>query len=282
MIKFKEILDKSSKKYQCPGCGKKTFVRFIEIETGNLLNQTYGRCDREQQCGYFKKPQNSNFTYTKKYFEPITKKTDYIPIEKLDYYCNNDISKCDFYVFLKSNFPYEKVNKAMIDYFVSCKDKNVIFWQIDNLEKIRTGKIMSYNSLTCKRSGYIDWIHDKGYNIKQCLFGLELINHNKNKQIAIVESEKTAIICSIVMPDFIWMATGAMHQLKQENLFALKNREIFLFPDLGVFHFWNLLAQKLNNFGFNIKCSDIIENESKLKKGDDLADLILKDISKWI
>ncbi len=43
-------LDKSSKKYLCPNCGKKRFVRFVDIETGDYLPEQYGRCDREANC----------------------------------------------------------------------------------------------------------------------------------------------------------------------------------------------------------------------------------------
>jgi len=39
------------------------------------------------------------------------------------------------------------------------------------------------------------------YNLKQCLFGLHLLNENL-KQVAIVESEKTALIMSIEFPNY--------------------------------------------------------------------------------
>lgn len=39
-------LDKSSKKYLCPDCGKKRFVRFMDIKTGEYAPEQYGRCDK--------------------------------------------------------------------------------------------------------------------------------------------------------------------------------------------------------------------------------------------
>ena len=56
MIQFKYKLDKSSKKFVCPKCGKRTFVKYIETETGNYLTDDLGRCDRETNCCYHKPP----------------------------------------------------------------------------------------------------------------------------------------------------------------------------------------------------------------------------------
>lgn len=52
--------DKSSKKFVCPNCNKKRFVRFVNTETNNYLEDIYGRCDSETSCGYFVKPNIDN------------------------------------------------------------------------------------------------------------------------------------------------------------------------------------------------------------------------------
>lgn len=54
--KHRYILEKGSKKHYCPECNKKTFVLYIDTETGKYLPEQYGRCDRESKCSYHLNP----------------------------------------------------------------------------------------------------------------------------------------------------------------------------------------------------------------------------------
>ena len=59
-----------------------------------------------------------------------------------------------------------------------------------------------------------------------------------NKPVAIVESEKTAIVASIYIPEYVWIATGGKNGCKwkeKDIAKVLLNREqpIYLFPDLN-------------------------------------------------
>ncbi|WP_394341409.1 DUF6371 domain-containing protein [Salinimicrobium sediminis] len=65
----------------------------------------------------------------------------------------------------------------------------------------------------------------------ECLFGLHLLNSDKQKAIALVESEKTAVIASIAFPQFIWMATGGLMNLKGPHA-----DNLIFFPDAGCFN----------------------------------------------
>lgn len=60
-IQHQYILDKSSKKYHCPQCNKKTFVLYIDTLTNEYLPEQYGRCDRESKCNYFLNPYNDDY-----------------------------------------------------------------------------------------------------------------------------------------------------------------------------------------------------------------------------
>jgi len=54
-------LEKGSKKHHCPDCNKKTFVLYIDTETGDYLPEQYGRCDRESKCSYHLNPYSDGY-----------------------------------------------------------------------------------------------------------------------------------------------------------------------------------------------------------------------------
>ncbi len=174
-----------------------------------------------------------------------------------------------------------------------------IFWQIDHEDKIRSGKIMVYDPSTGKRDkNKNSWVHSvlklDDFNLNQCLFGNHLIRSEpKHKPVSIVESEKTAIIASILKPDFIWMATGGKAGLKVSKFKFLKDRDIILFPDLtkpgdkfNCFEKWTDFAKELRDDipGINIQVSDYLEtratDEEKIQ-GLDIADYFLKWEWEW-
>ncbi len=61
MNEYRYILDKSNKKHHCPDCNRKTFVCYIDTETGDYLPEQYGRCDRESKCLYHLNPYKNGY-----------------------------------------------------------------------------------------------------------------------------------------------------------------------------------------------------------------------------
>jgi hypothetical protein len=280
---YQNTLDKSSKKFICPNCGKRTFVRFVETESGKYLAENFGRCDRESECRYYVHPVNEKM-YFRAFKTPEEIPTSYISSEIM-YKTENNYEENNFVNFLLKHFDVKQVGRALELYHIGTSKKwngACVFWQIDNQNKIRTGKIMLYDKSNGKRIkepyNHVNWSHKvlkiEDFNLKQCLFGLHRITVELNKPIAIVESEKTAIIMSLVSPDFVWMATGSKANLKEEFLKPLRNRKIILHPDYGEFEDWQKLVSKLKDKGYKIAISDLLE-KMQLKKGYDLADYYL-------
>ena len=202
MKQFKYHFDKSSKKFNCPQCGKKRFVKYVETETGHYADSKYGRCDRQDNCGYKLYPNDNSIVYynyiTPKPIEPSFIEKDIFQATLTNYELNPLVT------YLINHYNNDEVNATIDKYKVGTSKMNngaTIFWQMDNTGNIRTGKIMAYDITTGKRIKdkniiAISWVHYKlkkaKESIRQCLFGLQLFNDNI-KQVAIVESEKTAI-----------------------------------------------------------------------------------------
>ncbi|MDX9798932.1 MAG: DUF6371 domain-containing protein [Bacteroidales bacterium] len=307
-MEYKYKLEKysSKSKHTCPSCGRaKCFTRYIDTESGQYINDNVGICDHKNSCGYHLPPKEFRaFNDLKdfKNFRPIQKKEK--TLCEIDPYYLKLSLKCeimsDFETFLRSKFTPEEVDMATERYFLSSnKDGHVVYWQIDNLSRIRTGKIMAYNPITGKRlkqpqqlnnstTQHLTWVHaelkrqmllDKDWQLSQCLFGLHLLNQFPDKRVNIVEGEKTAVIMSIFLPEELWMSTGGFDGLNKEKLMPLKGRQIRLFPDLGCYDGWLVKAEEImRQSGLKIDVFKGLEEFDKdlgLKEGDDLADLYL-------
>lgn len=293
MITFKYSLDRSSKKHTCPNCLQKRLVRYINIETNYYLEESVGRCDRESSCGYHKRPFANT---TIEYSTPILSKT--APNKAISNICKNLFAKTlikydsnNLFKFLSIHFEKHDIINCFQLYKIGTSKKwngATIYWQIDTNNEIKTGKIMLLDEISGKRIKepfpHISWVHKElkleNFNLQQVLFGLHLINQFPDKNyIAIVESEKTAIIMNLILPQYIWLATGGKQNLKQSLLLPIKSKDITLFPDKTEFEDWNKISKQLQQNGFNIKCSNLIETKN-ICNGLDLADLLEVELTK--
>jgi hypothetical protein len=295
-------LKTGSKKHLCPKCGKKRFVRYINSITGDYLPERYGRCDREINCAYHLNPYKDGYAKMNHEQEqnnkfgnwnlmkpvPNSKPISFIPVELLKhsrtkYYQNN------FIKWLTTLFDSDTIIEVINSYYIGTAtlwSGATIFWQIDGQGNVRTGKIMLYNPDTGKRVkvpyDHISWVHKSlkqpEFTLSQCFFGEHLIRVNPVKPIAIVESEKTAIIASVYLPQFNWLATGGIGNLSIDKCKALKGKNVFLFPDLNGYDKWNRKAKELANHGHFI-ISDLLEaNASEIERmqGLDIADYLVQ------
>jgi Domain of unknown function (DUF6371)/Zinc beta-ribbon finger, putative len=304
---YKYTLHKSSKKHLCPNCEKKRFVLYIDVETGNFISPKVGRCDREINCGYHYPPksffQDNNQEYVSKVDNTIPNSSSG---DEYHFHASDELNKSltnfdknKFIEFLRTKFDTNKIEEMMSNYKIGTAQNNyygTVFWQIDVKQKIRGGKIISYDSYG-KRSKYINWVHSiktkqnqiQEFNLNQCLFGEHLLKTSE-KVIAIVESEKTACIMSMLFNKYLWLATGSLNGLTSKKVQVLKNSKIILYPDLGIdglngspFSIWKMKCDQLKKVGFDIEISNLLEKKGTdydKKNGYDIADYFLKRIDK--
>lgn len=287
-MEYRYGFEKGSKKHHCPQCGKKTFVRYMDNISGENLPLEFGRCDRENNCGYVKIPYGKyTNTYEVKYTPPPP--ISYHPIELIEKSGRN-FKQNNFIQFLKKLFSEDEVKSVILKYLLGTSklwEGAMVFWQIDNYQNVRHGKIMQYNPDTGKRvkdsngKAYISSVRSslklKDFNLKQCLFGLHLINETESRTVGIVESEKTAVIMSLFKPEYVWLATGSKQGFNYEMLNPLKGYKIIAFPDKTEYNDWRDRAMELQDFGFDISISKYLE-VTTYPSGSDLADVFIDKV----
>ena len=161
------------------------------------------------------------------------------------------------------------------------RDGGVIFWQIDEHDRLRDGKIMYYRpdchrdhdrnptwvSYQLRRAGMLP----PDFTSDHCLFGLHLsgpaADPGQASAVAVVESEKTAVIMSELQPQYLWLATGGKTELNVAKLEPLAGRRVILFPDTDpvgdTYRQWYEVAQAATDvFGRPVTVSSILEQRA--------------------
>ena len=119
-----------------------------------------------------------------------------------------------------------------------------------------------------------------GLKSNACLFGLHLTGEHPEAPVAIVESEKTAIICSqwLKAEGFLWLATGGSSGLSVERLRPLQGRRIILFPDTDpkgeTFRRWRSVAIEVwERLRLSVGISDVLERMASTEEKERKIDI---------
>lgn len=302
----------------CPECGRKAcFTRYID-EAGEIsFPDSVGMCDHINSCGYHYTPKEyfrDNPAVKERLSEqernsrtPTAARPTAKPVPEQE----PRIS------FLPSDWVEQSMRRYDINplhrYFIRVMGKKdtdrlfrlyrvgtsrmwkgaAVFWQTDRNGNVRAGKIMGYDVETGHRIkepfNHVSWVHSArkipDFRMKQCLFGEHLLSDTSAamsaKPVAIVESEKTALVAAHFIPDFVWLATGGMHGcFSGEAMQVLDGREVILFPDLKATEEWRQRLPMLESFCRRATCSDLLEriatNEQR-SQGLDIADFLLME-----
>lgn len=273
-------------------------------EAGDPLHEYVGRCDHESSCGYH---------YTPKQFfadhpdlkpgkdwrdghpifvtKPTPKPLCFIP----DHVVNRSVRfnhDFDLITFLKTILDPMVVEGLIEQYHMGVtRGRDTIFFQIDKLGRCRTGKVMKYDPDTGHRikdentPGRITWVHSlmkqsgqlpRDWELTQCLFGEHLLLENPGMPVALVESEKTAVICAGLMPRYLWLATGGKSCIN-DRLLVLKGRKTIAFPDIDGFREWTEKLAKYPDLGITV--SPILQQNATaedLEAHIDIADWLIR------
>jgi hypothetical protein len=172
------------------------------------------------------------------------------------------------------------LQKIYDDYRIGAtRQGEVIFWQVDEFGRIRTGHVMAYNSQG-HREGYQGWVHSKlirqgllrmDFPLQQCFFGQHLLGKYPDSTVCLVESEKTALILAALHPEHLWLATSGSSGLNAEKCHCLKGRRVVIFPDSGCLDKWREKMSHTDGISYTF-----CESLEKYPANTDLADLLLR------
>ena len=201
--------------------------------------------------------------------------------------CNSNNNLCQW----MRSLPWDTAQRQRLDevfanYNVgTSKQGHTIFWQIDEQERVRTGKMMKYYPQGHPKFGHRDkesrwnfdfvhaslarhWDEEKKemtyeppypyphlfnpdeQEMKQTLFGMHLLSRYPEAEVHIVESEKTALIMATAYGNHyhqVWMACGGVENLSNEKLKPIieHRRRIILYPDRDGIDRWRAKQENL-------------------------------------
>ncbi|SEW27140.1 DUF6371 domain-containing protein [Chitinophaga arvensicola] len=155
-----------------------------------------------------------------------------------------------------------------------------IFWFIDVSANVRAGQVKlfddnghtaRYSTSEGEKRSCTTWLHsilkynhelrgelfpewlttylNQGGNYADCLYGEHLLQKDSIKPVAIVEAPATAIVASVYLPAFTWLAAGSLSYLTADRCKVLSGRQVYLFPDLSknstAYSLWSRKAKEL-------------------------------------
>ena len=294
-----------STRHTCPRCGQPHCFTLYVDESGNKLADNVGRCDHSSSCGYHYTPKQyyadhpdlrharldraSPSRHPELDPESHPKPLCTIPISYVERSVRTDRDS-HLITFLRTILPASTIETLIEDYRIGvARNEATIFFQLDIEGRCRTGKVMKYDPETGHRikdpdtPSRITWVHSlmrqagqlpASWNLTQCLFGEHLLKEHPEKPVALVESEKTAVICAGLMPKYVWLATGGKSCVN-DRLLVLSGHKVVAFPDVDGYQEW---IEKLAKYpSLDITVSPILQQNAT---PEDLANHI--DIADWL
>jgi len=239
-----------TEKFTCPCCGQvKRFTRFWDYWRNEWsADHAAGKCDRVESCGYYKYPdRDAERRPDAVRIMPV--QAPQIPLIPLNYMYDDQVTKegaNGLKNWFFSMFDKDIVNSVWRDMGAVAADAvQVIYWQFD-----RNGTAVTASAIQYKEDGHRVkdapkyWAHKslnvENYQPQKHLFGLRYAMTSTAVKVAVMESEKSALLCECArrqygyLKDYTFTATGGATMLDltlTADLDLFKGRQLVLFPD---------------------------------------------------
>ena len=189
-----------------------------------------------------------------------------------------------FVDFLLTLFDKPKVAAAVQRYFIGGDSHGrTIFPNLDQEGRCVGGAVIPYlvNGHRDKTKGLSN-IHaelrqrDKTLPTQahQVLLGSHLLRLYPTASVGVVESQKSAVILSIIYPDVVWLATAGMTNFNARLLAPIYDRNVVAYPDVNGVKVWTERAKDLPFK--NIRVSDWWRYAQDEK--EDICDVVIRAV----
>lgn len=302
-------------RYTCPYCGqKKCFTRYVNVETGEYLDEKCGKCDHENSCPVVHYPPRDLFrdrpwlndsdrkeseincsasAVTTSKQSQVTAPAEYVQTEFFDLQWAEKaaLRESTFSLWLKGlGYDAEYIQRVIAEYYVGATAEDIViggvnygpaavFWLVDEQQRVHDAKLIAYKADGHRVQGWGNSMRSicvktkRGPQLEQtekCLYGLHLVTRYPDKVVCIVESEKSALICALRYPEYVWVATGGCGNLQASKLRPLMNRRVVVYPDSGEYKKWTERMKQSGHEHYAVV--DLLE---AYEPNTDIADIIL-------
>lgn len=261
MVKeYKWSLRKGGKKLRCPQCGKMRFVPFVLTADGKTMaGAEFGRCDREQSCGYFRYPDREARATVE--VEPRPELPPALFALHRVWPPAFNLAKNTLFKAFRDLVGYDILNDIFYEYKIGTGFLGQCIYPQYDGQWLRTAKSIMYDESghrlknTDGEALPVYWLHKstnpdiaqymQAHQLKQCFFGQHLLAQYPKHEVWVVEAEKTAVLMAANddRSDRIWLACGGSQMLKGAiDLECLKGRDVVLVPDDGQYWNWKRTA----------------------------------------
>lgn len=285
---------------ECPNCHQHQLVPYVDNETGEILDPTCGRCNRESKCAYHltpsqyfqqnpgARPQGDAWRQAPEWLKksrPKSRSTAHLlPEEKTPEriweYPRDLVEKtqrpdkpCDFIEILRSLFPEDTVQHLARLYRLGVtKSREVIFYQIDVHGRYRGAKVMAFDVARRKRvkhTGHdVDWLHPrlKKSGILPEDWEMSQVLFGEH----LIKEYPDRLIILVESEKSAIVGAGYCPQYNWlatggktqlgDKLNILQGHKVLAIPDVDAFDYWTKYFGERPNLG--VKISRMIEDEA--------------------
>ena len=281
----------------------------MDTDTGELLPEHVGKCNRADACGYHYPPRDyfrdtgtspdhaDGTVWPSKPEQPQRPAYLHDRAEVVALRAHPERNTLSAY--WCNRIGAERWSAVARDYALGTWQDGelagaAVYWQVDTHGRVKAGKIMLYDPSTGKRRKDVrstSWVHHErtrksagDLGVEQSLFGEHLLRGwPMDKPVAVVESEKTAMIAAALVSDFRWVAVGSLTCFSLPKLQALTGRPVLAFPDLSkdgtAYTKWKEKAVEIGHLFDAVHVSDVLERtatDADREAGLDIGDFLLR------